>query len=315
MRPPSRPDAAGLTRAQILLHAAHQFVEGDVLHWWHPPHGPRHPHALLRRSALAAVRHRPLRARPPATPASSTSRRLRHRARARGRRGRGLPRARRAADDGADVYEHCCRALDRSLTSGAHGLPLMGTGDWNDGMNRVGREGRGESVWLAFFLRHSRSTTSCRSASGAATTRAWQRYRAYQTSACAPRSSTAAWDGDWYRRAYYDDGTPLGSAANDECRIDALAQAWAVLSGAAPRARAAQAMDAVERLLVDEDARPRSGCSRRRSTATRTIPATSRATSPASARTAASTRTPRSGSSRRSPSSAAATAPPRCSRC
>src|SRR3989449_2338176 len=128
----------------------------------------------------------------------------------------------------------------------------MGTGDWNDGMNRVGREGRGESVWLGFFLHYvlGRFIPLCeRRADG---DRA-ERYRAHRT-ALAAALEEAGWDGAWYRRAYYDDGTPLGSAASDECRIDALAQAWAVISGAAPRERAAQAMDAVERELVSRDA-------------------------------------------------------------
>src|SRR5581483_5651385 len=152
----------------------------------------------------------------------------------------------------ASLFEHCVRAIDRGLTAGVHGLPLMGTGDWNDGMNRVGREGRGESVWLGFFLFFvlgefiplcERRGDDARAA----------RYRAYRGDV-QRALETAGWDGDWYRRAYYDDGTPLGSAASDECRIDALAQAWAVISGAAPRERAARAMDAVERELVVEDA-------------------------------------------------------------
>ena len=122
-----------------------------MLHWWHPPAGPRHAHALLRRPAVAAVRHRASTSAPPATAACSTSGRLpRRRARSSRARTRRISRRRRPARR-RDVYEHCCRAIDRSLTA-APRLPLMGTGDWNDGMNRVGREGRGESVWLGFFL-------------------------------------------------------------------------------------------------------------------------------------------------------------------
>jgi cyclic beta-1,2-glucan synthetase len=154
--------------------------------------------------------------------------------------------------ESSDVYTHCCRALDRSLTQGAHGLPLMGTGDWNDGMNRVGREGPGESVWVGFFLYRILDDfiPICERRGDQARA---QRYRIYQTNLRSALND-AGWDGSWYRRAYYDDGTPLGSAQNDECRIDALAQAWAVLSKAAPPERAAQAMDAVEQHLVSRDA-------------------------------------------------------------
>ncbi len=150
----------------------------------------------------------------------------------------------------ASVFEHCIRAIDRGLTSGAHGLPLMGIGDWNDGMNRVGHEGRGESVWLGWFiykvLLEFADVAESRLPAGLA-----QRYRAE-----ARRLKNAlelTWDGDWYRRAYFDDGTALGSAQNDECRIDSLSQSWSVLSGAAPPARAERAMDAVRSHLVRRD--------------------------------------------------------------
>src|SRR6185295_11552655 len=130
-------------------------------------------------------------------------------------------------------------------------LPLMGSGDWNDGMNRVGRGGRGESVWLGFFLVHVLDGFVPLSDGRDDAERA-ARYRA-----AAGRLRTAldlgGWDGAWYRRAYYDDGTPLGSAQSDEGRIDAIAQAWAVISRVAPPARAAQALDAAERYLVSEE--------------------------------------------------------------
>jgi cellobiose phosphorylase len=244
----TRPD---LTRAQILLHAAHQFAEGDVLHWWHPPTSrgirthfsddllwlPYVTAFYVRTTGDWSVLDEPA----------------------------GFVTARMlepdeveaylypaASDEVADVYAHCCRALDRSLTRGAHGLPLMGTGDWNDGMNRVGREGRGESVWLGFFLCRILEDFIPICVRRGDAERA-QRYRAYQAE-LKTALNEAGWDGHWYRRAYYDDGTPLGSAQNDECRIDAIAQAWAVISKVAPPERAVQAMQAVERQLLASDA-------------------------------------------------------------
>jgi cyclic beta-1,2-glucan synthetase len=148
------------------------------------------------------------------------------------------------------LYEHCVRAITISLGTGVHGLPLMGIGDWNDGMNLVGSEGRGESVWLGWFL-----VSILRPFADVATTRG-DAERAASWSAHAAGLATAleqAWDGDWYRRAYFDDGTPLGSKDNVECQIDAIAQSWAVVSGAGDPARARRAMDAVdERLILRE---------------------------------------------------------------
>jgi cellobiose phosphorylase len=244
----TRPD---LLRAQIVLHAGHQFVEGDVLHWWHPPGGrgirTRFSDDLL---WLPWVTAGYVRATGDRDVLDEPAPFLAARALAPGEDEAFLEPV--ASGETADLYAHCCRAIDRSLAVGAHGLPLMGTGDWNDGMNRVGREGRGESVWMAFFLfRVLEDFAPLCEVRGDAARAA--RYRAHQ-SALRTAVEAAGWDGEWYRRAYYDDGTPLGTAAAAECRIDALAQAWAVLSGAVPPARAAQAMDAVERLLVSREA-------------------------------------------------------------
>jgi cyclic beta-1,2-glucan synthetase len=152
----------------------------------------------------------------------------------------------------ATVYEHAARALDHSLATGRHGLPLMGTGDWNDGMNRVGHEGQGESVWLAWFLcaMTPQWIALAQSRHDDARAQRWQTALAgWQTALAGP-----AWDGEWYKRAFFDDGSPLGSHTNAEAQIDLLAQAWGVLSGAAPLARQHQAMAAVETHLVNADA-------------------------------------------------------------
>jgi len=151
------------------------------------------------------------------------------------------------------MYEHCVRAIERACTVGEHGLPLMGAGDWNDGMNRVGAHGKGESVWLAWFLTATlRAFAPLAESRGDTGTAACWRARA---DAYVAAVENTAWDGAWYRRAFYDDGTPLGSAADDECRIDAIAQSWAVLSGASEPARARAAMQAVNEQLVRRDTR------------------------------------------------------------
>jgi cyclic beta-1,2-glucan synthetase len=151
----------------------------------------------------------------------------------------------------ASVFEHCARGLDQCVgLTGAHGLPLMGTGDWNDGMNRVGEGGHGESVWLGWlFIRTVALFAPLVDARDPARAGRW-RAHAEQVRASIERE---AWDGEWYRRATFDDGTWLGSASSDECRIDSIAQSWSVLSGVADPARAAQAMASVDRRLVRRD--------------------------------------------------------------
>src|SRR5207244_1078181 len=141
----------------------------------------------------------------------------------------------------------CARAVDRSLGVGAHGLPLMGTGDWNDGMNLVGAEGRGESVWLAWFLYSVLAVWAPLAQTHGESKRAetWKSHAAALKEAI----EREAWDGNWYRRAYFDDGTPLGSAVNDACAIDSVAQSWSVMSGAAEPDRARRAMGSVGQRL------------------------------------------------------------------
>jgi cyclic beta-1,2-glucan synthetase len=155
------------------------------------------------------------------------------------------------ADEQATFFEHCARGIDLSLAVGVHGIPLFGTGDWNDGMNRVGAEGKGESVWLGWFL-HATLLAFAPLAEARGETARAAKWRAHAAN-LAVALERDAWDGDWYRRGWFDDGTPLGSAKSSECRIDAIAQSWAVLSGAADPVRARRAMAAVDEQLVRRD--------------------------------------------------------------
>ncbi|MBK7972731.1 MAG: glycosyl transferase [Deltaproteobacteria bacterium] len=244
-----RPD---LTRAQILLHAAHQLVEGDVLHWWHPPsdRGTR-TRIADNRLWLPFVVAGYVDATGDASVLDERAPYLTARALADGEHEAYL-RAEPSGESGT-VYEHCCRALEVSLATGPHGLPLIGMGDWNDGFNWMGRSGRGESVWLAFFQVHVIDHFAPLAERRGDFERA-RRYRTHRD-AMAAAVERECWDGAWYRRAFFDDGTPLGTAADDEGRIDALAQAWAVISGVALRERAEAALAALDHeLIVDEPA-------------------------------------------------------------
>ncbi len=242
-------------RDQLLLSAGHQFVEGDVQHWWHPPssRGVRThcsddylwlPLATCR-YVFATADHSVLNETAPylegrpVNPEEDSY--------------YDLPG--RSSEVGT-LYEHCVRAIRHGLRFGEHGLPLIGSGDWNDGMNLVGLHGKGESVWLAFFLCDVllRFAPLARGKGDAGF--AEECLRAARD--LRQRIETHAWDGQWYRRAYFDDGTPLGSAANSECRIDSISQSWSILSLAAAEdkqisKRSVQAMDAVYTHLVQPE--------------------------------------------------------------
>jgi len=240
----------GLLRDQLLRAGSRQFPEGDVQHWWHPPQGRGVrtqisddylwlPYAACRYVGMVGdtgvldERLPFLEGRPVNLGEDSYF---------------DLPAR---SEETATLYEHCVRAIRHGLRFGVHGLPLMGSGDWNDGMNLVGEHGQGESVWLAFFLHDVLAEF------GALAKRRGDDAFAVECAAAQAQLRVAidahGWDGAWYRRAYFDDGTPLGSASNAECQLDSLPQSWAVLAGVGSPERARQGLAAVDARLVRRD--------------------------------------------------------------
>ena len=239
-----KPD---ITREHLLRAAGRQFPEGDVQHWWLPPLGQGVRTRISDdRVWLAYAAMHYMNTTGDLTLLEESVPFIEGAKLQPGEHDAFFQPA--AADSSATFFEHCARGLDDSLAVGTHGLPLIGTGDWNDGMNRVGEQGRGESVWLGWFLHAALSAFAPVAAARGESERA-ARWLAHAAALC-ESLEREAWDGAWYRRGYFDDGTAFGSAASEECRIDSIAQSWSVISAAADPVRAAQAMSAVDEQLI-----------------------------------------------------------------
>ncbi len=245
--------APELVRAHVLLCAAHQFPDGDVQHWWHPPQdrGVR-THCSDDFLWLVFATSGYVEVTGDRSVLNATISWVDGRALAAGEESYyDLPVRPPQRDS---LYRHCVRAIEHGLSlRGEHGLPLIGSGDWNDGMNRVGAEGKGESVWLAFFLYDVLMEFSA--VARLHDDAGFAEQCLVEAEALRIAIEVHAWDGAWYRRAWFDDGTPLGAAGNVECAIDSIAQSWSVLSGAGDPLRARQAMDALDTHLVRADAK------------------------------------------------------------